>query len=197
MPAGFLKALAEAAKTASRESGAGALRQPGRGSLCRVLLRAGDGSVVASDGRQLLVQSGYCFPWKGDVLIPALPAFVSRELSGEPDVRVGRQGERLLLEAGPWLWQLPAEASRAYPDVNSTIPPVQGKATRLRLDASDISLLLEALPALPGLDQEYAPVTLSLGAAAIVRAGEGAIREVPLARSRVLREVPSGPPSPR
>jgi hypothetical protein len=43
-----------------------------------------------------------------------------------------------------------------------------------------------SLPALPGRDQEHSPVTLSLGAAAIVRSGEGAIREVPLARSRVL-----------
>jgi hypothetical protein len=186
MPAGFLKALAEAAKTASRESGAVALRQPGRGALCRVLLRAGDGAVVASDGLQLLVQAGFPFPWKGDVLIPALPAFASRQLSGEPDVRVGRQGKHLLLQVGSWLWQLPAEAARGYPDVNSAIPPAGGKATRLRLDAADISLLLEALPRLPGLDEEHSPVTLALGAAAIVRAGEGSTREVPLARSRVL-----------
>jgi hypothetical protein len=186
MPAGFLRALAEAAKTASREGGAGALRQPGRGALCRILLRASDGAVVASDGRQLLVQIGFPLPWKGDVLIPALPALSSRELSGEQPARLGRQGSRLLLGAGPWLLQLPAEAARAYPDINSAIPPVQGKGTRLRLDSEDVGLLLGALPALPGRDQEHSPVTLSLEAAAIVRAGEGAIREVRLARSRVL-----------
>jgi hypothetical protein len=186
MPEDFLKALAEAAKTASREGGPGALRQPGRGSLCRVLLRASDGAVVASDGRQLLVQSGYCFSWKDHVLIPALPAFASRELSSEPNIRVSRQGKLLLLGIGPWLWQLPAEGARGYPDVNTAIRPAGGKATRLRLDAGDVELLLEALPALPGRDEEYSPVTLALGAEAAVRAGEGAIQEVPLARSRVL-----------
>jgi hypothetical protein len=176
LPAGLLRRFRSLLRQSALASGA----------LCRILLRAGDGAVVASDGRQLLVQFGFPFPWKDDVLIPALPAFASRQLSGEPDVRVGRQGERLLLEAGPWLWQLPAEAARGYPDVNGAIPPVQGKATRLRLDSGDVVLLLEALPALPGRDQEYAPVTLALGAAAIVRAGEGASQEVRLARSRVL-----------
>src|SRR5262245_16306862 len=188
MPQGFLIALAEAARTASREAGAAALRQPGRGVLRRVLLRGSDGRVVASDGRQLLLQAGFSFPWKDDVLVPALPAFAGRELMGQSDVRLGRRGKRLLLQAGPWLLQVPAEGARGYPDVGRVIPPAQGEATRLRLDAEDVSSLLEKLPGLPGHDEEHAPVTLALGATIAVRghAGKGPAQEARLPRSRAI-----------
>src|SRR5262245_23404249 len=188
MPQGFLIALAEAARTASREAGAAALRRPGRGLLRRVLLRGSDGCVVASDGRQLLLQAGFRFPCKDDVLVPALPAFAGRELSGRSDARLGRRGKRLLLQAGPWLLQVPAEGARGYPDVSRVIPPAQGEATRLQLDAEDVSSLLEELPGLPGHDEEHAPVTLALGATAIVRghAGNGPVQEVRLTRSRTI-----------
>src|SRR5262249_56100748 len=67
----FLPALAEASRTASREVG--------RRSLSQVLLRR-DGSLVGTDGRQLLVQGGFSFPWDEDLLIPALPPFPCPDL---------------------------------------------------------------------------------------------------------------------
>ena len=112
--------------------------------------------MVASDGRQLLVQAGYSLPWKDDVLIPALPAFASRGLAGQQNVRLGRQGKLLLLEAGPWLLRLPVEGARGFPYVGKVIPAAQGNVTRLHLDAEDVRLLLEKLPGMPGHDEHDA-----------------------------------------
>jgi hypothetical protein len=67
MPAAFLGALAEAAKTTARESV--------RFALARLQLRGKTGEIVATDGRQLLVQGGFPFPWADHILIPRVPAF--------------------------------------------------------------------------------------------------------------------------
>src|SRR3954454_11162054 len=72
---GFLGALAEAARTAARENGL---------SLSKVLLRGKGGSVVATDGKQLMVQAGFALPWQDDLLVAALPAFACKELAAQP-----------------------------------------------------------------------------------------------------------------
>src|SRR5215469_15306626 len=82
VPDEFLAALAEAARTAGRESA--------RLAVSRVLLRGKAGAVVATDGRQLLVQGGFPLPWPDDVLVPRVPAFGCRELEGAAPVRLGR-----------------------------------------------------------------------------------------------------------
>ena len=43
-------------------------------------MRGKAGEVVATDGRQLLVQSAFRFGWDGDLLIPAAPIFGCKEL---------------------------------------------------------------------------------------------------------------------
>ena len=63
VPAETLTALAEAAAICTGESN--------RYSLDCIQLRSGDGKVIATDGRQLLVRSGLSFPWDGDLLIRA------------------------------------------------------------------------------------------------------------------------------
>src|SRR5262249_61690775 len=68
---GFLAALAEAARTASKDAS--------RFALSHVQLRGKRGQLVGTDGRQLLVQGGFGLPWPEDVLIPALPAFGCRD----------------------------------------------------------------------------------------------------------------------
>jgi hypothetical protein len=174
----FLPALAEAARTASHEVG--------RRSLSQVLLRR-DGSLVGTDGRQLLVQGGFSFPWDEDLLVPALPAFGCRELPRDEPASLGRKGDQVTLEVGPWLLSLEAGPAKGYPDVDRVIPATDTGCTRLLLGEADADVLTRELPGLPGRDEDHSPVTLALGPSPYVAAsdGQGPVAEVHLAHSRV------------
>ncbi len=185
LPEGFLAALGEAARTTA--DGATA-----RLSLTRVQLRGRAGEVVATDGRQALVQAGFPLPWPEDLLVPRVPAFAGRPPPGATPVAIGRTESHVAVRAGPWTFALRIDAAARYPDVRGVIPRPNDRSTRLRLDPEDAALLRQALPGLPGKDDHLRPVTLELGPRPVVRAralSGDAREEVGLARSAV-----SGPP---
>src|SRR5438477_2353715 len=97
LPPSFLGAFAEAVRTAARDGG--------RFALTRVQLRGKAGQVVATDGRQLLVQGGFAFPWAEDLLVPAVPALGAKELA-DGSVTVGRSDGHVLVAVGPWTFAL-------------------------------------------------------------------------------------------
>jgi hypothetical protein len=178
VPDEFLAALAEAARTAGRESA--------RLAVSRVLLRGKAAQVVATDGRQLLVQGGYPLPWPDDVLVPRVPAFGCRELEGALPVRLGRSESHVAVLAGPWAFLLAVDTASRYPAVDTVIPSPRAARSTLRIGPEDGAFLVSTLPKLPGAVDHLAPVTLDLGRTACVRArGEsgGRVTEVALARS--------------
>jgi len=61
-----------------------------------------DGSLGATDGRQLLVQSGFTFPWQEALLIPRSKVFGSPELPHDQPVFVGKTGDWVAVQAGAW-----------------------------------------------------------------------------------------------
>ena len=75
---GTLRALADASETTDSEST--------RYALGCINLRGPAGSLAATNGRQLLVQNGFRFPWKDDVLVPASKLFAAREFPQETPV---------------------------------------------------------------------------------------------------------------
>jgi hypothetical protein len=160
----LIVALAEAARTAARE--------PSRFALTGVLLRGAAGSVVATDGRQLLIHSGFRFGWTEDLFVPALKVFDSKELRGRP-VWVGCGNESVLIRAGCWTVALKAEAGARYPDFGAVIPRKEDVRTSCKLAPADVEAILEALPRLPGLKEKGSPVTLELGRVCRLVAGEG------------------------
>jgi hypothetical protein len=173
----FLTALDEAAHSACRDAA--------RYAINHIQLRGKDGAVVATDGKQLLIQKGFGFPWKDEQFIPALPAFGCRELPRDEAVKLGLAKEHITLEVGPWMFAFKMESVR-FPDADRVVPDARGAHTRLHLDAEDVDLLCKALPKLPGEDDPHKPVTLDLGGALAVRArGEkGPVEEVTLSRSK-------------
>jgi hypothetical protein len=181
MPEGFLQALDEASRTAACK--------PVRFALQRVQLRGRAGEVVATDGRLLLIQGGFRFPFAEDLLVPALPVFGAKELAGAKPVQLGRAGDRVVVQAGAWTFDLAVDRDGRFPDVQAVLP--RGKApTELRVDAADAAYLEDVLPGLPGADEALSPVTLDLGDAVTVRAQtEEQCIELRLERSRV-----TGPP---
>jgi hypothetical protein len=68
-----IAALAEASRSTAKESV--------RYGLSRLRLRGSTGEVVATDGKQLLVQGNFQFPWQDAVLVPRLSVFGHRDMA--------------------------------------------------------------------------------------------------------------------
>jgi hypothetical protein len=167
---GFLAALSEAVQTAARDCA--------RPALSRLLLRGSSGEIVATDGRQLLIQSGFNFPWKEDVLVPALPAFTGRGLPLDLPVTIGRTGTHIAVEIGPWLFLLAIDTTGRFPDCQQVVPRRSALRTELSLSAEDAEVLLRALPHLPGKEGKDGPITLEVGETVSVRAQEESGEEI-------------------
>jgi hypothetical protein len=60
-----------------------------RYAVNHVQLDGKQGRIVATDGRQVLVQSGFKFPWDEQVLIPRRTAFGCKELPSSEAVLIG------------------------------------------------------------------------------------------------------------
>ena len=93
-PPGFLVALDEAMRTTANDNH--------RYALAKVQVRGGTGQLVASDGRQALIQGGFKFGFSQDVLIPKVTAFGCRELPQEVLVQVGKNDKWFTVQVGAW-----------------------------------------------------------------------------------------------
>jgi hypothetical protein len=178
--ADLLVALGEAARSAAREAV--------RFAVNCVQLRGREGQVVATDGRQLLVQGGFAFPWAENVLVPRLPIFGHRDLPLAEPVRLGRSKDVVLLETGPWTFLLRIDKDKRFPQIEQVIPAASAVTSRLRLEPVDLHFLVTTLPRLPGAEDDQAPITLELCQPPLVRArvaDEGPSTEVVLTRSTV------------
>jgi hypothetical protein len=177
MPPSFLKTLDDACRTTGRE--------PVRLGLNRLQLRGKAGQLIATDGKQLLVQGGLSLPFGADVLVPALPVFGAKELSNAVPIGLGRSDGRILIRAGSWCFDLQIDTRGRFPSVDTVIP-ANPHPTRLVLGEADALYLINALPGLPGGDDESAPLTLDLDREAQVRArSESKATEVLLSNSSV------------
>jgi hypothetical protein len=162
----LLSALHEAARTASRENG--------RYALSRVQVRGAAGKVIATDGKVAVLYSGLKLPFPDDLLVPAVPLFGCPELRDEPDVRVGRTPQHLVVRAGDWTAWLSVATSGKFPDVAGVVP-VRAR-TSVRFDPADVAALVPKLPGLPGAEDEHRPVTLDVDGGVRVGAGAEAVR---------------------
>jgi hypothetical protein len=163
LSAGFLVALTDASETAARE--------PSRFAVARVLLRGSAGQLVATDGRQLLMQSGFPFPWPGDALVPRLAVWNIPELTREGPVAIARTDNHVFVRAGPWTLALAIDTTGRFPPFEQAIPKERGKAGTLHFDREGVTQLLKELPGLAADKDE--PVTLELGPQVVVRAPGG------------------------
>ncbi len=161
MPDGFLQALGEAALTTAKVAVRYALQQ--------VQLSGKDGAIVATDGKQLLIQTGFPFPWRDTVLVPRL------RLDGLPGVRIdapvtlGRSATHVVLQFADWTFFLRTDDKARYPQVAEVLPRQSASTARWHLAAEDIGRLAEILPNLPGHDVDETPVTVDLGEVVTVR----------------------------
>jgi hypothetical protein len=138
--------------------------------LTRIELRGRRGQLAATDGRQLLVQGGFALPWSEDVLIPALPLFVSRDLPSDGPIAIGRTAQHVSLRIGPWLLHLEIDAEGRFPNADTVIPRMDAMVSRLHLSEDDARFLVQVLPRLPGAKEHLAPLTVEVGKQVVLRA---------------------------
>lgn len=156
--------------TALREAAATADQQPHRFALSCMQLCGTSGKIVATDGQQALVQSGFVFPWTEDLLVPASGIFGCRELSGDQPIQVGKSEDWATIRMGPWTISLKLEKDARFPDVSRHIGDPAAATSHLRIADSDGDFLNDALPRLPCDDNTNCPVTLDLNGQVLIRA---------------------------
>lgn len=178
--------------TALREAATTTDQQPHRYALSCVQLCGTSGKIVATDGQQALVQSGFVFPWSDDLLVPASGVFGCRELPSDQPFQVGKTEDWATFRTGPWTISLKLEKDARFPDVTRHLADPRSATSRLCLDASDGDFLVEALPRLPCEDETNCPITLDLNGQVLIR-GKGAEQsratELALSNSRLDGEA--------
>lgn len=182
--ASFLKAFDAAAQTASRNHV--------RIAFSRLQLRGESGEIIGTDGRHLLIQRGFSFPWKESILVPALGVFGISEFCNAGVVAVGKTDTHICIRVGPWKWFLQIDKASSFPRIDQVIPKRSRNGTDFHTDPQDAAFLLQALPELLGHEQENADITIDLNGNIAIRGKDeknGSVTELVLSRSKA-----TGPP---
>lgn len=175
-PPSMLKAFDDAAHVAAQESA--------RYSLSKIQLR-GNGEIVASDGKQLLMQNGFKFPWKDSVLVPRMTLFSAGVLPKDQPVHVGRTSTNVAFKVGDWTIWMSMDNGGRYPAVEQVFPTKI--VSTLHFTPGDTAVLLRSLKSLPGSKEENAPVTVECNSQVVIRAKDGDTKPVEL----VLEQISS------
>jgi hypothetical protein len=184
LSADVLAALAEASATCTGDSA--------RYALECIQLRGSDGRIIATDGCQLLVRSGFGLPWDGDLLIRGSPIFACKAFIRDKSIQIGKTDTHVVLRIGPWTTYHEIQKDGRFPRVEDAIPETQAVATRIQLDPDDARFLETALDRLPGSEVLNSPATLEMNGRVVVRARgaeQAQITELVLNRSSY-----TGPP---
>ncbi|MCB9921837.1 MAG: hypothetical protein H6822_06630 [Planctomycetaceae bacterium] len=178
-PPELANALHAAMETASNEST--------RYSLHCVQL-SGSGTIAATDAGQILVQSGFEFPWEKDLLIPRRSVFGSSQLPSNTKVEVGKSERWVCFRIGSWSFQFAINVEGRFPDVESMIRDAAHASASIQIDSHDATFLLKSMKQLPGGDTFHSPVTVDANGRVFIRSqGEDAPSPVEILLSNSTR----------
>jgi hypothetical protein len=180
MPEGFLEALAEAALSTAAHGT--------RYALERVQLGGPDGALIATDGKQVLIQRNYPLAWTDRILVPRLRLSGLPGVADQAPVLLGRTNSHIVVQSGSWSFFLTIDDQGKYPDVLGALPRPASITSRCQIAAEDVGRLIEVLPKLPGHDQDLKPLTVDLGDTITVRGRalpSGAGAEIVLPKSQL------------
>jgi len=159
----FIRAMTDAVDTSATESG--------RYALSKVCLSGTDGRIIASDGRQALLQEGFEFPWTDELLVPATRAFTAQPFKAADTVMSGCTDDWVSVNAGDWTLQLRIDRESRFPMVDDLIPATDEATTSVFLSDDDAAFLLNAAKRLPTRTKSD-PVTMDLNGAVTIRTRE-------------------------
>src|SRR5208337_3067476 len=147
-------------------------------------LRGAAGQIVASDGTQLLVQSGFAFPWEEDLLVSRL-LLDACPLPQDVAVQIGCSAEWVSLDLFPWSVHLRVSPPRPFPRLTDVLS-TEASRTIWQLSESQARTLESSLRALPGSQTAWMPLHLDVGASVRLHAG---IPGVDVPRTIVVEDV--------
>jgi len=162
--------------------------EPIRYAVDHIQLRGETGQIVATDGRHLLVQSGFEFPWRADLLVPRNLVFGCGELPADAPVLVSNTEEWVVFTVGDWTFHLKITTDKRFPDVHPLIPRPQDAVARFDLASDDARFLTKSVSRLPVDDELNEPVTVDLNGCLAIRAkanGQPHPTEIVLPNSQV------------
>lgn len=141
-----------------------------RYALSNLQINGTSGTIEATNGRHFLRQSGFSFPWQGNLLVPASKFFSFTGLPDNQAVEVGKSGNWAVFRIAPWTVWLPIDTEGRYPKTDSLIPSVDAAKSSCRLSPSDADFLLRSADSLPDdADGEHC-VTVDLNGHVAIRA---------------------------
>jgi hypothetical protein len=133
-----------------------------------------DGVIAATDGRQLLRQSGFTFDLGEELLIQNTKFFSCKELPSDQPVRIGQlRNDKGVSEAvfqiGPWTYWLGVQKEGRFPNVDQIIPPTHYAKCTLQLNPHDAKFLIDNMHRLPE-GTTHRELTLDLNGSVVLRA---------------------------
>jgi hypothetical protein len=133
-----------------------------------------DGVIAATDGRQLLRQSGFTFDFGEELLIQNTKYFSCKELPVDQPVRVGviqsdKGASEAVFQTGPWTYWLGVQKEGRFPNVDQIIPPTHYAKCTLQLNPHDAKFLVDNLHRLPE-GTTHRELTLDLNGSVVLRA---------------------------
>ncbi len=159
-PPELVDALHAAMETASPEST--------RYSLHCIQLQ-GSGSIAATDASQMLLQTGFDFPWDEDLLIPRRLVFGSPGLPRGTKVQVGKSDGWVWFRMGHWSFAFAINADGRFPHVESMVRDQEHAAASIQIDPRDANFLVKSMKQLPGNETRHSPVTVDANGSVAVR----------------------------
>lgn len=156
----FLAALQHAAEVTEPEST--------RYALGCLRLRASEGQVAATDGRQIFAQRGFDFPWQGELLVPACKALSCPKIAQSHAVEIGQGDEWLSIRCGDWSVHLRVDAEGRFPPIEDYLKPSPA-GTTLHLHEADAEFCRKAVNKLPCDDDPEMPLTVDLNGTVALR----------------------------
>ena len=162
-PPALLRALADAQACTDPTST--------RYALGCIQLRGQSGQLAATDGRQLLLQSGYTFGFPDEVLVHSSDVFDCAELPQDQPVFIGKTNTHVVVRVGLWSFYLALGEGR-FPHVDTILPSIQSASTTLELHPADAEFLAENISRLP-MSTEDRSITLDLNGTVAVRGKTG------------------------
>lgn len=147
-------------------------RESSRYALGCLHLRGNLGRIDVTDGKHVLTQAGFKFPWTDDVLLPANGILGCRTLDLKQQIEVGSASDWIGFRSGPWLAMLAVQQEGRFPKIDDVIPRPETAKSRLELSADDAAFLGDVLPRLPCDDPLFEPITLDLNGRVLLRARE-------------------------
>jgi DNA polymerase III sliding clamp (beta) subunit (PCNA family) len=158
--AAFKQALREALECASVDSSRYVLN-----GACLDLSDPACHSVVGTDGRHLFSANTFQFTLPQSVIVPTRKFLGWSGFAQDGEWRVGvalnkdEEPEWVQLRSDHWSF-ITKPISGNYPNWRQVVPTEERNVTRVALSEEAVSLMLDALPRLPGSDDNYQPVDL-------------------------------------